>query len=289
AGGKGRYHSREKGEAPVPSVSYRGTYITIYIFIECIPLSIRLCLVFLVSFYQRPWLGCPFVLTRLRRAPVTVRFVTNTTKESKRDLLERLTGLGFDIAEHEIFTSLTAARNLLEQQQVRPLLLVDDKALPDFTGIGTDNPNAVVVGLAPEHFHYEMMNRAFRLILDGAPLIAIHKARYFKKKDGLCLGPGPFVTGLEYATDTKATVVGKPEKTFFLEALRGTDCAPEEAVMIGDDCRDDVGGAQQAGMRGILVRTGKYRPADEDKINPGPYLTCENFPEAVEHILKQML
>uniref|UniRef100_A0A8C0VE07 Haloacid dehalogenase-like hydrolase domain-containing protein 2 n=44 Tax=Passeriformes TaxID=9126 RepID=A0A8C0VE07_CYACU len=178
--------------------------------------------------------GAQEALKRLRSAPVTVRFVTNTTKESKRDLLERLTGLGFDIAEHEIFTSLTAARNLLEQQQVRPLLLVDDKALPDFTGIGTDNPNAVVVGLAPEHFHYEMMNRAFRLILDGAPLIAIHKARYFKKKDGLCLGPGPFVTGLEYATDTKATVVGKPEKTFFLEALRGTGCAPEEAVMIGD-------------------------------------------------------
>jgi len=70
--------------------------------------------------------------------------------------------------------------------------------------------------------------------LDGAPLIAIHKARYFKKKDGLALGPGPFVAGLEYATDTKATVVGKPEKTFFLEALRGTGCAPEEAVMIGD-------------------------------------------------------
>jgi len=71
---------------------------------------------------------------RLRSAPVTIRFVTNTTKECKRDLLERLTKLGFDIAENEIFTSLTAVRNLLEQKQVRPLLLVDDKALPDFTG-----------------------------------------------------------------------------------------------------------------------------------------------------------
>ncbi|NXF93042.1 HDHD2 protein, partial [Eubucco bourcierii] len=99
---------------------------------------------------------------RLRGAPVTIRFVTNTTKECKRDLLERLTKLGFDIAENEIFTSLTAARNLLEQKQVRPLLLVDDKALSDFTGIATDDPNAVVVGLAPEHFHYEMMNRAFQ-------------------------------------------------------------------------------------------------------------------------------
>lgn len=42
------------------------------------------------------------------------------------------------------------------------------------------------------------------------------------------------MTALEYATDTKAIVVGKPEKTFFLEALRDTGCAPEEAVMIGD-------------------------------------------------------
>lgn len=76
-----------------------------------------------------------------------------------------------------------------------------------------------------------------RLLLDGAPLIAIHKARYYKKKDGLALGPGPFVTALEYATDTKAIVVGKPEKTFFLEALRDTGYAPEEAVMIGDVSR----------------------------------------------------
>lgn len=50
----------------------------------------------------------------------------------------------------------------------------------------------------------------------------------------MALGPGPFVTGLEYATDTKATVVGKPEKAFFLEALRDLNCSPEETVMIGD-------------------------------------------------------
>ncbi|XP_038599612.1 haloacid dehalogenase-like hydrolase domain-containing protein 2 isoform X2 [Tachyglossus aculeatus] len=169
------------------------------------------------------------------------------------------------------------------------MLLVDDRALPDFQGVPVNDPNAVVIGLAPEHFNYQVLNQAFRLLLDGAPLIAIHKARYYKRKDGLALGPGPFVVGLEYATDTKATVVGKPERTFFLEALRGVGCVPEEAVMIGDDCRDDVGGAQNVGMLGILVKTGKYRAADEDKINPPPYLTCESFPQAVDHILQNLL
>ncbi|KAM4808768.1 haloacid dehalogenase-like hydrolase domain-containing protein 2 [Rhinophrynus dorsalis] len=233
--------------------------------------------------------GAQDALKRLRDAPISIRFVTNTTKECKRTLLKRLRELDFDIGEDEIFTSLTAARNLLEQKQVRPLLLVDDSALPDFEGIATHSPNAVVIGLAPDHFNYETMNKAFRLALEGAPIIAIHKARYYKKKDGLALGPGPFVTGLEYATDTKATVVGKPERTFFLEALRSTGCSPEEAVMIGDDCRDDIGGAQNAGMLGILVKTGKYRAGDEGKIDPHPYLTCESFPQAVDHILKELL
>ena len=32
-----------------------------------------------------------------------------------------------------------------------------------------------------------------------------------------------------------------------------------EVVMVGDDLVNDVGGAKRCGMRGILVRTGKYR------------------------------
>uniref|UniRef100_A0A8D1XCF4 Haloacid dehalogenase-like hydrolase domain-containing protein 2 n=1 Tax=Sus scrofa TaxID=9823 RepID=A0A8D1XCF4_PIG len=233
--------------------------------------------------------GAQEALKRLRATSVMIRFVTNTTKESKQDLLERLKKLEFDISEDEIFTSLTAARNLVEQKQVRPMLLVDDRALPDFKGIEVVKPNGLIPGLAHEHFHSRLLKVNFRLLLDGAPLIAIHKARYYKRKDGLALGPGPFVTALEYATDSKATVVGKPEKTFFLEALRGAGCEPEEAVMIGDDCRDDVGGAQNVGMLGILVNSGKYRAADEAKINPPPYLTCESFPHAVDHILQHLL
>ncbi|XP_063336898.1 haloacid dehalogenase-like hydrolase domain-containing protein 2 isoform X3 [Pelmatolapia mariae] len=233
--------------------------------------------------------GAQDALNRLRQASVAVKFVTNTTKESKRILFERLQRLNFNLQENEIFTSLSAARSLLEQKQHRPLLLVEDSALEDFTGIETSEPNAVVIGLAPDHFNYSTLNKAFRMILDGAPLIAIHKARYYKRKDGLALGPGPFVTGLEYATDCKATVVGKPEKTFFTQALSDLGCSPSEAVMIGDDARDDVGGAQNSGMLGILVRTGKYREGDENKISPAPHLTCDSFPDAVEHILQNLL
>lgn len=32
-----------------------------------------------------------------------------------------------------------------------------------------------------------------------------------------------------------------------------------QALMIGDDLVNDVGGAQSCGMKGVQVRTGKYR------------------------------
>lgn len=40
---------------------------------------------------------------------------------------------------------------------------------------------------------------------------------------------------------------------------------------------------------GFTFISGKYRAADEAKINPPPYLTCESFPHAVDHILQHLL
>jgi len=55
-------------------------------------------------------------------------------------------------------------------------------------------------------------------------------------------------------------VVGKPEPAFFEAALRDLGLEAREVAMVGDDAESDVAGAQRAGLRGIQVRTGKYRP-----------------------------
>lgn len=38
-----------------------------------------------------------------------------------------------------------------------------------------------------------------------------------------------------------------------------------------------------------LTSTGKYRKGDEAKIDPPPHLTCDSFPQAVEHVLRNLL
>lgn len=229
--------------------------------------------------------GAQKALERLRSSGVSIKFVTNTTKESRRLLHQRLVNLGFNISPDEIFSSLSAARAFIEDRNLRPHLMVADAAMGEMKGLDTKEPNAVLVGLAPDKFDYGPMNEAFRLLLNGATLIAIHKARYYRTRDDLALGPGPFVTALEFATGTKALIVGKPERTFFTTALQHLKTRPEDAVMIGDDVRDDIDGAQQVGIRGILVQTGKYLPGDEEKIENPPWAVAASFVEAVDTIL----
>ncbi|KAK6759018.1 hypothetical protein RB195_016316 [Necator americanus] len=224
-------------------------------------------------------------LDRLRKIR-PVKFVTNTTKESINVLHNRVTGCGFRISKDEIFTSLVAARNFVEQRNLRPMLMLAKEALEDFEGITTSNPNAVVIGLAPSEFHFEKLNDAFKLVLNGAELVAVHKGRYYKRGDGLALGPGPFVAAIEYATGAKATVVGKPESAFFHmgASTLGNDIDLANSVMIGDDAKDDVLGAINCGMKGILVRTGKYRKGDELQIPQERRNCVESFAEAVDMI-----
>ncbi|KAE8906059.1 hypothetical protein PF005_g24079 [Phytophthora fragariae] len=233
--------------------------------------------------------GCAAALTKLlAQSDSGVRFVTNTTTKSRRELIQHLHSIGLENvkAEH-VLTSGGIARGFLEQRSLRPLLLVDPSLEEEFDGLDRTNPNAVVVGLAPEHFHYSKLNEAFRVLLEGGSLIALHEARYFAGKDGLNIGPGAFVKALEFSAGVQATIIGKPAPTFYNQALTDLNVAPAEAVMIGDDVRQDVHGAMALGLRGVLVQTGKYRSGDEEKIDPPPSYVATGFPDAVEWILKQ--
>ena len=117
----------------------------------------------------------------------------------------------------------------------------------------------MILGDLGDDFTPDILNEAFRLLMDGAVLVALQHNRYWRRRDGLVLDVGAYSAALEYATGKEAVVVGKPAPAFFAAALADLNAQPDGAVMIGDDIEADVGGAIAAGLRGILVRTGKYR------------------------------
>ena len=59
-------------------------------------------------------------------------------------------------------------------------------------------------------------------------------------------------------------MIGKPDPKFFAAVVTALGVPPGEVALVGDDIRTDVGAAQAAGLRGFLVRTGKFRPEDLD-------------------------
>ncbi|CAL8104621.1 unnamed protein product [Orchesella dallaii] len=215
---------------------------------------------------------------KLKKTQTKFKFVTNTSKEAVSTTVQNLDSLGLQLSKQEVYSSLTATRDYLIRNNLRPHLLVADEALEEFEGLDTNDPNTVVVGLAPMKFNYKELNECFRILMKPEnKIVAINKGRYYKTRDGMSLGAGPFVFNLEFATSKEATIVGKPSKEFFINAMKSVGHEdPSTCVMIGDDVNDDVMGAIEAGMHGCLVKTGKYRPGDEDKLfsvggDPEPY------------------
>jgi HAD superfamily hydrolase (TIGR01458 family) len=226
--------------------------------------------------------GAIEAIEKIRASGIPCRFVTNTSTLSLASLHKKITQLGFSIAENEIISAPQAALLYLQQLQdpVCRFLLTDD-VKKDFAAFRQSNTEAeyIVVGDIGNAWSYELLNEVFNCLMHGAKLIAIHKNRFWQTEHGLQMDIGGFIDGLEYASGKKAMIIGKPSKDFFQIALDHMGIEPSQAVMIGDDIDVDIGGAQQVGLKGILVRTGKYRKSYADLSAVTPDLIIDSVAE----------
>lgn len=213
--------------------------------------------------------GAGDAIARLRgRMPVL--FTTNTSRMPRRRVAEELAGMGIPVAEGEIFTATVAAANWLRQEGIDHVQLLTAPAVrEDFSrlqilddaaeGASGRSAEAVVVADMGSGFTFEVLNSAFRSLLQGAHLVAIHRNRYWLTEEGPTLDAGPFVAALEYGAQTKAVLVGKPATAFFDEAASLLGVERSGLVVVGDDPETDIAGALGAGLRAIQVGTGKSR------------------------------
>jgi HAD superfamily hydrolase (TIGR01458 family) len=210
--------------------------------------------------------GAAKAVRRLRERGLPLRFVTNTTAYSRDRTLEKLARLGLGVDDDELVTpAALAVQHCRECGHQRVALIMNEEVKRDFEELEetTGRADAVVIGDLGSAFGYDVLNHAFRQVMDGAELIALQKNRYWMRADGLSLDVGPFVAAIEFAADLGAYVVGKPARGFFEQVLVSVGVDASAGAMVGDDIESDIGGALRAGLAAILVRTGKYR---EDRV-----------------------
>jgi HAD superfamily hydrolase (TIGR01458 family) len=217
----------------------------------------------------------------LRAHDVPFRLITNTTTHTRAALAATLSDAGIVVEALEIVTAVVATASYLRATHpgARVFLLSDGDARDDLEGVELvkDRAGVVVLGGAYEGFDYPTMNRVFRMLMDGAELVAMHRNLYWRTRDGWQLDGGAYVAGLEEATGRRAAVCGKPSEAYFAAALSQLGVPAARAAMVGDDVVNDVLGAQAAGLSGVLVRTGKFRPEDLERAPGRPDLELETI------------
>ena len=211
--------------------------------------------------------GAAEALARLRERNIPFRLLTNTTVRTRASLGNLLREIGFVVADDEIITAPVAtAAYVRRKHPSQPCYaIVRNEVLADFDSVPlTDGLDArvVIIGGAEENFTYQAMNHAFRLLLNGAALVAIHRNLWWMTASGPTLDAGAFVKGLEHATGRRATVVGKPAAPFFRAAFRSLGLPPAQVIMVGDTHRHDILPAMRLGATGALVQTGSFRETD---------------------------
>lgn len=209
--------------------------------------------------------GAAGAVAALRDAGYGVRFLTNTTSRTRASIAEALRDAGIDVDDGEIATATSAtAAHLRHEHPGRRVLLLDDGPTEDLGDIDLveidDAPEVVVLGGAGPLFTWEALSSLAALVAEGVPFVAMHGSAVWQTADGLRLDTGAFAAAVEAATGIAPTVVGKPAPVMFTDALAELDAEPPMTAMVGDDVTSDVLGAQAAGLTGVLVRTGKFRP-----------------------------
>jgi HAD superfamily hydrolase (TIGR01458 family) len=239
---------------------------------------------------MHPISGAADALHRLEQKGYRLCFVTNTTTSARSTLVARLQAIGLSIEETRVMTAPVATAQYIRQHYPgkRCWFLTKGDTAKDFARIELveDQADLVVIGGAEELLSYEAMNRAFRMLMNGAVLLATHANLYWKTSEGLQLDSGAYIRALEIASGKQAIVLGKPNRAFFEQALLSIGVPASEALMVGDDIENDVHGAQQAGLRGVLVTTGKHGPDSPllERIHPDGILpSIVDLPEWLEH------
>lgn len=253
----------------------------------------------------QPVPGATEALAALDARAIPYLLATNTSLVSRATLARELRTAGVSVAADRIITAASAAaahvRRRFGQEPLYVLAAPD--ALTEFEGLRLLSHEeaaelearaaAVVVGDAAEEFTPRNMQSAFTLLRGGARFVAMHKNRWWLTPAGAMLDAGAYVAGLEYVTQRRALVVGKPSRMFFAEGVRRLEelaagsggvaaggsgggaaggrphLAPAEVAMVGDDLWNDILGAQKAGLRGVFVRSGKHGDEELARVTAG--------------------
>ncbi|HSM57222.1 MAG TPA: HAD-IIA family hydrolase [Candidatus Sulfomarinibacteraceae bacterium] len=240
---------------------------------------------------EQPMPGLPDFFATLRRLNIGFVLATNNATKVASQYTEKLGRMGVTVPTEAILTSAEATAEHLQEQYApgTTAYVIGESGLrttmrqkgfelleaDDFVGAGA-RTELVVVGFT-RHVCYPQLASAAHLINNGARFVGTNPDVTFPAEAGFMPGAGSILAFLRAATGQEPTVIGKPERAIFMEALERLDSTPENTAMVGDRLETDIIGAQAAGLHTILLLSGVTRRAHLDTSDVQPDLVLDNI------------
>ncbi|KAM9425153.1 glycerol-3-phosphate phosphatase [Pholidichthys leucotaenia] len=235
--------------------------------------------------------GAPEVVNLLKERGKQVFFVTNNSTKTRRMYAGKLSALGFNATEEEVFGTAyccalylktvcrlegtvfllgsDAMRQELEAVGIRAIGQGPDHVVGkpiDWASVPLDpDVKAVVVGF-DEHFSYMKLNRALQyLTQEGCRFVGTNRDTRLPLEGGKAVpGTGCLLQAVETAAQRRAETVGKPSRFMFDCLASRYGVKPDRCLMVGDRLDTDIKLGSNCGLKTLLTLTGESTLEDAE-------------------------
>ena len=234
---------------------------------------------------ESPIQGAKECIEYLQKHKISFYFLTNNAMRTQKQIVKKLETMGYsNIQEEQIFTSAMAAalyakkKNrgnrvfCIGEEGLRMALLQQGFELVDA------HADQVVVGL-DRSADFTTYTKALHELQQDACFIATNPDRRVPQAQGDLIGNGAVIQMLEYASERKAEIVGKPTAVMMEEALQYAGIQKEDCIVVGDNLETDVLFGLNNHVTTVFVTTGLHTKEDAVKRNIHPDWTISNLKE----------
>ena len=201
-----------------------------------------------------------------RNRGISVFFTTNNSTKTRKQIYERLMGMGIDCRLDEVLTSgflaaMYALRNGMSDVYVFGSHDLSQELKDAGVAVTHDERAArnLLIGYDPA-MSYEELSVAVRIAMNADCVMACNKERVYPGEgDVLMPGCGAMTAPVEWCANRPCDVViGKPSSLMVEMVCDELGVAPKNALVVGDTYESDVLMARRASCRAVLL-TDKVR------------------------------
>lgn len=196
-----------------------------------------------------------------------VRFFTNNSGLTRKQIFNKLTNLKIELIESDVYCCSYAALLFLREERLNNLHVIGSESLKnELVNAGfnvnsqNSNINAILIGMDLD-FNYQKLAIAFEVLQNNedCKIIICNADNNFPSENGIRKpGCGPIVSAFLNASERNFDfMLGKPN-TYILDIIcNEQNIKPENILVVGDSYQSDIQMANNYGTKSILISNDK--------------------------------